>query len=198
MCMLKPETCHFALGTCRDEAFAASVCMQPHVVYLANSSGLKVGITRKTQVPTRWLDQGATQALPIIEVPTRRLSGLVEVLLAQSIADKTNWREMLKGEAAPIDLIAERNALFAQYMPELQQLAADNGVAFNYLNDELTRQFCYPVSTYASKITSLNLDKTGQVTGKLQGIKGQYLLLDTGVINLRKYTGYVLSVRLEA
>jgi hypothetical protein len=196
--MLKPEICHHHLGTCREESFAQSVCMQPHIVYLANSSGLKVGITRKTQVPTRWLDQGATQALPIVEVPTRRLSGLVEVLLAQSVADKTNWREMLKGEATPIDLVAERDALFARYMPDLQQLAADNGVTFNYLNDELPRQFCYPVSTYASKITSLNLDKTNEITGVLHGLKGQYLLLDTGVINLRKYTGYVLSVLVEA
>src|SRR5690606_38712899 len=109
-------------GTCREPLWAELNCHQPHVVYLANSSGLKVGITRGTQVPTRWVDQGAVQALPIIGVQTRLQSGLVETLLKQHVADRTNWRAMLKGGIAEIDLPAERDRLLTLCRDELQAL----------------------------------------------------------------------------
>ena len=35
----------------RDLTYEKKVQLQPHIVYLAVSSGLKVGVTRKTQVP---------------------------------------------------------------------------------------------------------------------------------------------------
>ena len=96
-CIVRPELCHYHEGTCREPQWGEAHCMQPHVVYLANSSGLKVGITRKTQVPTRWIDQGAIQALPIVEVDTRLQSGLIETALKSTVNDKTDWRRMLKG-----------------------------------------------------------------------------------------------------
>ena len=195
MCILKPETCHYHLGTCREEAFAQKVCFQPHTVYLANSSALKVGITRQVNMPTRWLDQGAIQALPILRVGSRRLSGQVEILLAEMIADKTDWRKLLKGEPEPLDMVEEKNNILDQFHTELATLSME------YPDEELTflednpLEFIYPVTQYPTKISSHNLDKTSVIQGKLQGIKGQYLIMDTGVINIRKYSGYELILR---
>jgi hypothetical protein len=203
MCIMKPETCHYHLGTCREDEFAHEVCFQPHIVYLANSSALKVGITRLGQMPTRWLDQGATQALPIMKVGSRRLSGQLEVMFGTQVADKTDWRKLLKGEAAPIDLIDIREQLLEEFAPKIQTIRDEfsQNLEFNegieVLEDEKPRQFIYPVEQYPEKVKSHNLDKTPIVRGKLHGIKGQYLIMDTGVINIRKYTGYELKVRAE-
>lgn len=196
MCILKPETCHYHLGTCREESFAQQVCFQPHIVYLANSSALKVGITRQVNMPTRWLDQGATQALPILRVGSRRLSGQVEILFAEMIADKTNWRALLKGEADPVDLIEEKEQILDQFHMELANLSNEYSEEELVFLDDQPLEFQYPVQQYPQKITSHNLDKTPIIEGKLQGIKGQYLLMDTGVINIRKYTGYEIVLRM--
>lgn len=189
MCIMKPETCHYYLGTCREPQWAESHCFRPHIVYLANSSGVKVGITRKTQVPTRWLDQGASQALPIFEVQSRLLSGLIEVIFAQHIADKTNWQRLLKSDAAPQDLAKIRDELMQLCAPELALLQAEYPQQIQALTQNMV-EFSFPVQHYPAKVKSFNFDTTPQVTGILQGIKGQYLLLDTGVINLRKFGGY--------
>ncbi|MGQ4880437.1 DUF2797 domain-containing protein [Billgrantia sp. LNSP4103-1] len=193
-CIVKPETCHFDAGTCREPAWAERHCFQPHVVYLANSSGLKVGITRGTQVPTRWLDQGAIQALPILAVDTRQQSGLVEVLFKEQVADRTNWRAMLRGEVEPLDLLAERDRLLAQLEGGLGNLRQHCGVDAIRVLDEVPRSFAYPVLDFPRKIVSHNFDKQPEVAGTLLGLKGQYLILDTGVINLRKFTGYDIEV----
>jgi len=201
MCVLKPETCHYHLGTCREDSFAQEVCFQPHIVYLANSSGLKVGITRTGHMPTRWLDQGATQALPIFRVGSRRLSGHIEVMFGSQISDKTDWRKLLKGEAEPVNLIEKRDQLIEEFAPKIAQIQDEfsQNLHFNesveLLDQELPREFIYPVEQYPEKIKSHNLDKTLKIRGVLQGIKGQYLILDTGVINIRKYTGYELILR---
>ena len=200
---MKPETCHYHLGTCREDSFAHEVCFQPHIVYLANSSALKVGITRLGQMPTRWLDQGATQALPIMKVGSRRLSGQLEIMFGTQVADKTDWRKLLKGEAEPLNLIQVRDELVERFAPKIQSIreAFSQRLEFNesveYLADEMPRQFIYPVEHYPEKVKSHNLDKTPIIRGILQGIKGQYLILDTGVINIRKYTGYEIKVRTE-
>jgi len=189
-CIVKPETCHFALGTCRDPEWGQRNCFAPHVVYLANSSGLKVGITRGSQVPTRWIDQGAIQALPILEVDTRLQSGLVETLFAKHVADKTNWRAMLKGQVDQLDLVAERDRLMQLCATGLEELRAENGFDAIRELDAQPLEIHYPVINYPTKVSSLNLDKDPVVEGVLQGIKGQYLMLDTGVINLRKFGAY--------
>ncbi|WP_346799223.1 DUF2797 domain-containing protein [Halomonas sp. Bachu 37] len=194
-CIVKPETCHYHQGTCREPQWGERFCFQPHVVYLANSSGLKVGITRKTQMPTRWLDQGAIQALPILEVDTRLQSGLVEMLFKEQVADRTNWRAMLKGAVAEIDLEAERRHLLALLAPGLAQLRERFGSeAVKEIVNPVLR-FHYPVQTFPTKVVSHNFDKQPKVSGTLMGIKGQYLMLDSGVINLRKFTGYEVRVR---
>jgi hypothetical protein len=195
LCIMSPEKCHYAAGTCREPEWGEKFCMTDHYVYLANTSGLKVGITRGSQIPTRWMDQGATQAVPIFRVDTRLHSGLVETLFKDHVADKTNWRAMLKGDAEPRDMAAERERLMAACAKELDALRDKHGIqAISILEDEPEVQISYPVQEYPTKVTSFNLDKTPSVGGTLTGIKGQYLIFDTGVINMRKYGGYQLSL----
>lgn len=195
MCILKPETCHHHKGTCRQADWGLANCFVHHIIYLANSSGIKVGITRESQVPTRWFDQGATQALPIFRVKSRYQAGLIEVEIAKSIYDKTNWRKMLQSHPEYIDLADRRNELFAEIATDIQQIAAKFKFGdIEFLTAETVKEINYPVLVYPTKISALNLDKNPEISGTLQGIKGQYLILDTGVINLRKYTGYDLEL----
>ena len=195
-CIMSPEKCHYDAGTCREPAWGEQFCMADHVVYLANSSGVKVGITRATQLPTRWLDQGASQALPILRVATRLQSGLVEDLLRSQVADRTNWRALLKGDAEPVDLPAVREQLFDTCQAGLEALQQRFGLqAIQPLAAAEVVEMRYPVAAYPAKITSFDLDKNPLVEGTLQGIKGQYLIFDTGVINIRKYTAYQLAVQ---
>lgn len=194
MCILKPETCHYHLGTCREPEWGETHCMIPHYVYLANSSGLKVGITRASQVPTRWIDQGASQAVPILKVQTRLQSGLMETALKRYVADTTNWRAMLKGEVPEIDILAQRQELLGHIHDDIQAVNDRFEAEVVEILEEPVVDISYPVQTYPTKIRSFNLDKNPEASGQLQGIKGQYLIFDTGVINLRKYTGYHLKV----
>ena len=193
-CIMKPETCHYFQGTCREPEWGEQHCFQPHIVYLANSSGLKVGITRKTQMPTRWLDQGAIQALPILEVDTRQQSGFVEMLFKEQVADRTNWRAMLKGDVETLDLTVERDRLFNRLESGLNQLRESYGGDAIRTLEAPPQHFHYPVSVFPQKVVSHNFDKQPLVEGVLQGVKGQYLILDSGVINLRKFTGYEIQV----
>ncbi|ATP51342.1 DUF2797 domain-containing protein [Pseudomonas kermanshahensis] len=195
VCIMAPERCHYDAGTCREPSWGEQFCMTDHVVYLANSSGVKVGITRATQLPTRWLDQGASQALPIMRVATRQQSGLVEDVLRSQVPDRTNWRALLKGDAEALDLVAIREQIFDACADGLRELQGRFGLqAIQPLPDAEVVQMRYPVEAYPTKIVSFNLDKNPVVEGTLLGIKGQYLIFDTGVINIRKYTAYQLAV----
>ena len=198
-CIVSPEKCHYDQGTCREPEWGETHCMVNHVVYLANSSGgrsgIKVGITRETQLPTRWIDQGAVQALPILRVKTRQQSGLVETLCKAHVKDRTDWRAMLKGPGEAVDLAAARDTLLDQCsagLTELQQRFGDD--ALQMLDDATPVDIHYPVLEYPVKVVSFNLDKNPEVEGTLLGIKGQYLIFDGGVINLRKYTAYRVAV----
>ena len=194
-CIMSPEKCHYDQGTCREPEWAETHCMTDHFVYLANTSGLKVGITRGTQVPTRWIDQGATQAQPIFRVSTRLQSGLVETTFSAHIADKTNWQAMLKGDNEDIDLEAARQTLQADCADEISQIRETHGLqAISVLEAHEQTRIRYPVLEYPVKVKSFNLDKTPNVEGTLMGIKGQYLIFDTGVINIRKYGGYNIAL----
>lgn len=196
MCIVRPEQCHFDAGTCREPDWALGHCMQDHYVYLANSSGLKVGITRGNQIPTRWMDQGASQAIPIFRTRNRHMAGLVEVILKQHVNDRTDWRAMLKGEPEAQDLPAQRDRLMAECDKELKALRAERGEdAATPLPGETPVEIRYPVLEYPTKVSSFNLDKNPTIEARLMGIKGQYLIFDSGVINIRKYGGY--EVKLE-
>lgn len=196
-CIIKPEQCHYFEGTCREPEWGEKHCLQDHYVYLANSSGTKVGITRGSQIPTRWMDQGASQALPIYRVKNRLLSGLVEVALKQHVADKTHWQRMLKGVPEAVDLAAKRDELYKTCAQELDAiLKQHDDDAITPLTDEPVVDISYPVAEYPDKVKSLNFDKAPEIEGILMGIKGQYLIFDTGVLNIRKFSGY--KVRLQA
>jgi hypothetical protein len=194
LCIMKPETCHFHLGTCREPEWGEKHCMVDHYVYLANSSGLKVGITRHTQLPTRWIDQGACQALPIFKVKTRFQSGLVETALGEFISDKTNWRAMLKGKPVALDLKTKAKELMPLISNRLNELKLKFGDDAVQALDTQVQEIHYPVSQYLTKISSFNFDKNNTVSGILLGIKGQYLIFDKGVINMRKFSSYQISV----
>ncbi len=185
-CIFRPELCHFKKGTCREPEWGESHCLKPHVIYLANSSSLKVGITRQTQVPTRWMDQGASFALPICEVKDRLTCGLIEVKLAKTLGDKTNWRKMLSGNVDDIDLIEIKAKVLKDHANLFKKYEA-------HILDDKLYTFNYPVEEYPVKITSLNLDKKPIIEGKLMGIKGQYFIFDCGVINIRKFQGYKIT-----
>lgn len=190
ICIVKPELCHHGQPDhpCRDESFAQSQCFQPHVLYVSLTSGPKVGITRRANLPSRWIDQGAVVAMPLAELPDRRSVGLLEKRLADGgFADRTHWTRMLKGDPEP----AELEPFAARVTAELEGWGAP-------LLPPAARtpvRFRYPVREWPQKVASFNLDKTPEVAGVLQGIKGQYLILDGGVINLRKFSGYRVEVR---
>ncbi|MFA6237575.1 MAG: DUF2797 domain-containing protein [Bacteriovorax sp.] len=196
MCILRPELCHFTKGTCRDPEWGTNNCMIPHYVYLANSSGLKVGITRSTQIPTRWIDQGAIAGLPILKVSSRYQSGMFEKMFSSKINDKTDWRKMLKGDIEEISLKEKRDELFLMFGEALDEMEGNFGASQVEILErfELT-SINYPVLTYPEKVSSLSFDKTEIVGGKLLGIKGQYLMFDTGVINIRNHTGYKIDLQ---
>ena len=186
--IMKPElsTAHLGIED-RDLVYEQKVQLQPHIVYLALSSEVKVGVTRKTQMPTRWIDQGATQAIAIVEVPNRYLAGITEVALKNHFADKTNWRKMLQNDVVQVDLIAERLKVENLIPTEVQEYF------YNEKNDLYEMNF--PVLEYPKKINSLSLDKTPNFQGKLTGIKGQYLLFEDGtVFNVRSSEGYVVQI----
>lgn len=185
--IMRPElsTAHLDIED-RDLAYEKRVQLQPHIVYLALSSEVKVGVTRKTQVPTRWIDQGAIEAIPIVEVPNRYLAGITEVALKNHFADKTSWQKMLKNNVPNIDLVAERNNVL-QWLPE--------EIKPYFAKEQELYKIDFPIENYPTKINSLNLEKTPSFKGKVNGIKGQYLLFEDGtVFNIRSNEGIVVKI----
>ena len=170
----------------RNLEYEKKVQLQPHIVYLANSSNIKVGVTRKTQVPTRWIDQGAHEAIEIVEVPNRYLAGITEVALKDHIGDKTNWRKMLTNAVEDENLVEWRNKL-KQYIPK--------EAAAYYIENNSETSLEFPVLQYPEKVKSLNLSKTPQFEGVLKGIKGQYLIFeDNTVFNVRSNEGNYIEL----
>lgn len=201
-CIIKPELCHFDMGTCRDNEFAESHCNIPHSIYLSLTSGMKIGVTRQVQEKTRWVDQGAVAALRLITVQRRYHAGLIEVELAKKMQDKTNWRRMLKNEIDSVDLDSERKTVLNKVKQLIDSAALEEDLSYILEDAEVlnennkVQELNYPILEYPQKITSFNLDKNPIAEGTLHGIKGQYLIMDTGVINLRKYGGYLVSMDL--
>jgi hypothetical protein len=172
----------------RDLAYEKSVQLQPHIVYLANSGNVKVGVTRETQVPTRWIDQGAHEAIEIVAVPNRYLAGITEVALKKYVGDKTNWRKMLKNEIEEVSLVAWRKRL-KEYIPE--------EAASYFIENSTVTNLNFPVIKYPEKPKSLNLIKTPSYKGVLVGIKGQYLIFeDQTVFNVRSNEGLVVALEM--
>ena len=186
--IIRPELSRIHEGIAlRDEEWERAHHLQPHFVYLSLTSGLKVGVTRTTQVPTRWIDQGASDAIILAETPYRQAAGLIEVSLKNYFADKTNWQAMLKGDVSgQIDLFTEKERAFGLLPQDLVVFASEND-AITHLE--------YPVLKYPEKIKSTKLEKTPLIENRLIGIKGQYLLFEDGsVLNIRSHSGYKVSL----
>ena len=190
-CVLRPELCRAHEGVARDMDYAKRHCLTDQVVYLSLTSGIKVGVTRFSQVPTRWIDQGAIRALEFARTPNRYTAGRLEVAMKNYLADKTNWRKMLSGSAPEdVDLIKEKQRLSSMVPSDLAP----------YITKDMHQlELAYPVLHYPDKIKSLNFDKNPVVSGVLNGIKGQYLMLDQNrVINMRKFGGYLIRLQTRA
>jgi hypothetical protein len=187
-CVLRPELCRAHEGIARDMEYARGHCLIEHFVYLANTAGLKVGVTRHHQVPTRWIDQGAAEAVVLARTPNRYLAGTIEYALKSIFSDKTNWRKMLSGEAESIDLPSEKSRI-GELLPFDMQQYLD-------FDDKVTR-IHYPVEKYPLTIKSIGFEKNPRIEGILAGIKGQYLIFDDGkVLNIRKHGGYKVRIHL--
>tara|TARA_Y100001970_G_C14152509_1_gene813566 strand:- start:746 stop:1561 length:816 start_codon:yes stop_codon:yes gene_type:complete len=194
-CIMRPERCKAhqypdtpSQCTTRDLEWAQNNCLQKQYVYLAISSGLKVGVTRNGQIPTRWIDQGAVEAIKFATTPNRYLSGLIEVALKEYVSDKTSWQKMLKNDVNYQDLKNMKYILNDKLSQDLQ----------NYLHpDDTIYKLDYPVETYPLKIKSVNFDKEQVIEGRLWGIKGQYLMFDDGrVFNIRRHNGYLTTLEI--
>jgi len=185
--VMRPELSKAHFGIARDMEWAKEHDLIDHFVYLAVSSELKVGVTRHHQIPTRWIDQGASYAIRVAQTPNRHIAGVIEVFLKKYFTDKTNWRDMLKNNVADgFDLVVEKEKVLQMLPAELRSYKSDNDEVY---------QFNYPVLEYPEKVTSLTFDKEATIEGELVGIKGQYLLLNGGrVLNIRKHNGYFLTL----
>lgn len=185
--VIRPELSTAQIGKAdRDLEIEALIQLQPHIVYLANSGGIKVGVTRKSQVPTRWIDQGAEYAIQLAETKNRYEAGLIEVALKQHMSDKTNYRKMLKENTSFQDLLAKKNEILDLVPQELQHYI---------LEDNQMIHLEYPIHRYPLKINTFNLKKNPELEGILIGIKGQYLMFDNDIVfNVRSHEGFVIDL----
>ena len=186
-CILKPELCEAHKGISRDMEWSKIYCLSDHYVYLSLTSGIKVGVTRYTQIPTRWIDQGAIKALKIAKTPNRYLAGAIEVKLKEFVSDRTSWQKMLKNDVdQTIDLYIFRERLKENLSSELREYIID---------EEKEKKIQYPINQYPEKIKSINFEKVKEFEGILTGIKGQYIYIDNQyVVNMRKYSGYYFQI----
>ena len=186
-CILRPQLCQAQNGIARDIEWAKKHCLQDHFVYLALSSGLKVGVTRSDQIPTRWIDQGAWKAIKLAKTPNRFIAGQIEVALKEYISDRTQWQRMLKNELAKDIELKDKKYKMLEYLPHDLQ---------NYgCQDDLVAEIVYPVNEFPQKVKSVGFDKHKDIEGMLSGIKGQYLIFDDGrVLNIRKHNGYNITI----
>ena len=188
-CIFRPELCQAQDGITRDMDWAAKHCLQDHYVYLAISSGDKVGVTRSSQIPTRWIDQGAWKAIKLAKTPNRFTAGLIEVALKEYISDKTHWQRMLKN-------LCSENIELDKRKKEMISYLSDDLQAYEDLDNEII-EINYPVNEYPQKVKSVGFDRFSEISGRLWGIKGQYLIFDDGrVINIRKHNGYSIKIEI--
>ena len=185
--IMRPELSTAHLGKeDRDLEYEKKVQLQPHIVYLANTGQIKVGVTRKGQVPYRWIDQGAHQAIELVEVPNRFLAGITEVAIKEFISDKTNWRKMLTNDSNELDIMSCKEDI-KKHIP--------NEALEYYIQSNSETDINFPVKEYPIKPITQKLIKTQEIKGTLKGIKGQYLIFEENkVFNVRSHEGFVVEV----
>ncbi len=187
-CILHPEMCLAHEGISRDMEWSKNYCLQNHIVYISDTTGLKIGVTRESQVPTRWIDQGATRAIMVAKTPNRFTAGNIEVFLKAHFSDRTNWRNMLTNKVSSLpDMQEEKRRAHDITQKEFSSY---------FIDDDTITFINFPVKAYPDKIKSLTFDRLPVIEGTLEGIKGQYLILDGGkVLNIRKHNGYKISIK---
>ncbi len=194
MCILRPETCHYHKGTCREPDWGKKNCFQKHTIYFANSSGIKVGITKENPVSNRWVDQGARFGLPIIEVESRYAAGILEHYLAKFLPDKTSWQKLVAGDPPEQNLVKEKEKFLKHLTTKEFQIESSptksNSLQWKSVLSDNVTEIRYPIQSYPKKIKSYKLSETEFIEDTLVGIKGQYLLFENGVINIRSYGGF--------
>ena len=187
-CIFKPHLCRAHLGESKDMEWSKKYCLSDQYVYLSITSNLKVGVTRYTQIPNRWIDQGAHHAIKLAKVPNRYLAGMIEIELSKYISDRTQWRKMLQGNYEQIDLINKKKELAKLLSSEYQKYI---------ITDNTIQNLFYPQLNQLEKIKSINIEKTPLIDGEITGIKGQYIIIDNlYVLNVRKYTGYSFEIEI--
>jgi hypothetical protein len=199
LCVLRPHTCHYDEGTCREPEWGMKHCMQGHTVYLAETSSLKVGLTRDENIPGRWIDQGALSALPIFKASRRKEAGMVEHFCSThaGIKETTQWRAMLGQIKGSINLLDARAELLERSADAIHRLGESSEGMITPIEEGVALEIRYPMLRRPEKISSANLDKEASISGCLQGIKAQYLIIDDKVLNIRKFSGYAVDLLSE-
>jgi len=187
-CIIRPHTCHYHRGTCREPGWGDSHCMIPHVVYLAVTSGLKVGVTGAHKVFERWGDQGARAAVILAQTPDRQTAGEIETALSEHLSDRTNWRQLITGQVDEVDLLQAKNQAILKIPSPLSRHATE---------DDHIELFTYPVLEYPKKAKTISLDKSSEIQGPLLGVVGQYLLIGPQAFNVRRHSGYQVDVKVS-
>ncbi len=199
LCIMKPETCHHHKGTCREPIWGEEHCFKKHTVYFANSSGIKVGITKENPISNRWVDQGASFGIGVLEVGSRRDAGIIESYLSKFLPDKTSWQKMVSADPIPLDLKKEKDK-FVRHLETQNFVYEENpkgSVQWTILQNAEPISIHYPITRYPSKIKSLKLTNESPIHDTLVGIKGQYLLFDSGVINIRSLGGLYCELSID-
>ena len=188
--VMKPELSKAHLGVeDRNIDYEKKIQLQSHIVYLSKTSGIKVGVTRSNNMTSRWIDQGAVEAIQLIEVPNRYLAGVAEVKLKDKFSDKTNWRKMLTSNIDESDIISDKKIAF-------EALGSDFEKYFK-INSQLIK-FNYQIQQPVESVKSVSLKKSNDVEGKLIGVKGQYLIFeDSTVFNVRSNEGLVVGIKID-
>ncbi len=186
-CIIRPHTCHYHKGTCREPEWGESHCMIPHVVYLARTSGLKVGVTGAHKVFERWGDQGAQAAVILAQAPDRKTAGEIEIALSEHLSDRTNWRQLITGKIDEVDLQEAKHRTIPMVPEPLSQ---------HITEDDHIELFNYPVLEYPQKAKTVSLDKSSEIQGPLLGVVGQYLFLGPVAFNVRRHSGYEIDVKI--
>lgn len=185
-CILHPEKCQAHEGIARDMEYAKEHCLKPHYVYLAKTNHTKVGVTRQSQVPTRWIDQGADEAIILAKLPYRQIAGEVEVFFKQYYSDKTQWQAMLKNQTCEDDL--------KQKLEQSRELMPEKWKQYLLFYVDYYK-FEYPKIDTPKEIESVKLEAVPVLEGILTAIKGQYLIFDNKkVINIRSHSGFNVEI----
>lgn len=200
LCFVSPDRCHFTAGTCREPEWGAKVCMQPHTVYLANTSGPKIGITRKGRELRRWADQGAAMAMAIAQAPSRRAAGAMEAYFKGQLSDRTDWRKLVAGAGMPGNLSQLRDGLFEQRHEissnDPSRIPVDEIDGLQWVEEPVVTEFRYPVQMYSPAERLVLGVEQGVIKGNLCGAIGQFLLLSGGVFNVADHRAMDVEIEL--